>query len=176
MLNGIPSLIVGNLGRDPEFQLVNGKQIARISIGVTPRVKKQGQWQDAPALWYRVTIWDTYLAEHVMASLHKGDRVLVYGIVTSDEYQGKINLEMSADAVGVDLNRSDVRVMPRQNNGGQSRQKPGYANRQATRQQTGNAGSVTIHNSDGTKTVMGVDASDPWGAGEFGGNDDEPQF
>lgn len=50
MLNGIPSLIVGNLARDPEFQTVNGKQIARISIGVTPRVKKGGDWQDAPPM------------------------------------------------------------------------------------------------------------------------------
>ena len=84
MLNGIPSLIIGNLGRDPEFQTVNGKQIARISIGVTPRVKKGGDWQDAPTLWYRVTIWDTYPAEHVLNSLHKGDRAGAYGVVTSD--------------------------------------------------------------------------------------------
>jgi hypothetical protein len=48
MLNGIPSLIIGNLARDPEFQTVNGKRIARISIGVTPRVKNGGNWQDAP--------------------------------------------------------------------------------------------------------------------------------
>ncbi len=122
MINGIPSLIVGNLGRDPESQRVNGKQIARISIGVTPRVKKQGQWQDAPALWYRVTIWDTYLAEHVLNSLHKGDRVFAYGVVTSDEYQGKTNLEMSADIVGVPLDRNEVTINPRQQTGAKQQQ------------------------------------------------------
>lgn len=164
MINGIPSLIVGNLGRDPESQQVNGKTIARISVCVTPRVKKQGQWCDGAPVWYRVTVWDQYTAQHVLNSLHKGDRVVCYGIVTSDEYQGKVNLEMSADVVGVDLNRSDVRVMPRQNNGGQSRQAPGYANRQAARQQ--------------------APANDPWGSGDgftrggsedFGGSD-EPEF
>ena len=123
MLNGIPSLIVGNLGRDPEFQMVNGKQIARISIGVTPRVKKVGDWHDAPTLWYRVTIWDTYQAEHVLNSLHKGDRVGAYGMVTSDEYQGKTSMNMSADIVFVPLDRNDVTIIPRQQgNGGQPRQ------------------------------------------------------
>ncbi|MDN6769174.1 MAG: single-stranded DNA-binding protein [Bifidobacterium mongoliense] len=155
MINGIPSLIVGNLGRAPESQQVNGKTIARISVCVTPRVKKQGQWCDGAPVWYRVTVWDQYTAQHILNSLHKGDRVVCYGIVTSDEYQGKVNLGMSADVVGVDLNRSDVQVMPRQNNGGQPRQTPGYANRQATRQQ--------------------APASDPWGAGDGftrGGADD----
>ena len=117
MLNGIPSLIIGNLGRDPEFQTVNGKQIARISIGVTPRVKKGGNWQDAPTLWYRVTIWDTYLAEHVLNSLHKGDRAGAYGLVTSDEYQGKTSMNMSADVVFVPLDRNDVTIIPRQQGG-----------------------------------------------------------
>ena len=125
MLNGIPSLIIGNLGRDPEFQQVNGKQIARISIGVTPRVKKQGQWQDAPVLWYRVTVWDTFQAEHVLNSLHKGDRVFAYGMVTSDEYQGKTNLDMSADIVGVPLDRNNVTIIPRQQ-GGARQQQPQY--------------------------------------------------
>ena len=114
MLNGIPSLIVGNLARDPELQTVNGKQIARISIGVTPRVKKGGDWQDAPTLWYRVTIWDTYLAEHVLNSLHKGDRAGAYGTVTSDEYQGKTSTNMSADIVFVPLDRNDLTIIPRQ--------------------------------------------------------------
>lgn len=149
MLNGIPSLIVGNLGRDPEFQLVNGKQIARISIGVTPRVKKQGQWQDAPALWYRVTIWDTYLAEHVLNSLHKGDRVFAYGVVTSDEYQGKTNLEMSADIVGVPLDRNEVTILPRQQTG--TGQKPQYRSLQ-------------------TQPGTSQSQSDPWGGS------DEPEF
>jgi single stranded DNA-binding protein len=158
MINGIPSLIVGNLPRDPESQQVNGKTIARLSVGVNPRVKKQGQWQDAPTVWYRVTVWDQYTAQHALNSLHKGDRVVCYGMVTSDEYQGKVNLDMNADVVGVDLNRSNVQVMPRQHgNGGQrAQQDPGFANRQATRQQ--------------------APANDPWGAGEFGGNDDDPQF
>jgi single stranded DNA-binding protein len=122
MLNGIPSLVIGNLGRDPEFQQVNGKQISRISIGVTPRVKKQGQWQDALVLWYRVTVWDTFQAEHVLNSLHKGDRVGAYGLVTSDEYQGKTYLDMSADIVFIPLDRNDVTIIPRQQAGGQQPQ------------------------------------------------------
>ena len=149
MLNGIPSLIVGNLGRDPEFQQVNGKQIARISIGVTPRVKRQGQWQDAPVLWYRVTIWDTYLAEHVLNSLHKGDRVFAYGVVTSDEYQGKTNLEMSADIVGVPLDRNEVTIIPRQQGG--ARQQPQSSYQQAP--------------------PRAAQQSDPWG-----GSNGEPEF
>lgn len=127
MLNGIPSLIVGNLARDPESQMVNGKQIARISIGVTPRVKKGGDWQDAPTLWYRVTIWDTFQAEHVLNSLHKGDRAGAYGLVTSDEYQGKISMNMSADIVFVPLDRNDLTIIPRQQRGARQPQSDAYA-------------------------------------------------
>ena len=148
MLNGIPSLIVGNLGRDPEFQTVNGKQIARISIGVTPRVKKGGDWQDAPTLWYRVTVWDTYLAEHVLNSLHKGDRAGAYGLVTSDEYQGKTSMNMSADIVFVPLDRNDVTIIPRQQ-GAAGRQQSSY--RQAPSRAS--------------------QQSDPWG-----GTSDDPSF
>ena len=161
MLNGIPSLIVGNLGRDPESQQVNGKTIARLSVGVNPRVKKQGSWQDAPTIWYRVTVWDQYTAQHILNSLHKGDRVVCYGIVTSDEYQRKINLEMSADVVGVDLNRSDVTIITRQQGG--ARQPPQSSYQQAP--------------------PRAAQQSDPWGAptqtgfngGGFGGSD-EPEF
>ncbi|MEE8725517.1 MAG: single-stranded DNA-binding protein [Bifidobacterium crudilactis] len=149
MLNGIPSLVIGNLGRDPEFQQVNGKQISRISTGVTPRVKKQGQWQDAPALWYRVTVWDTFQAEHVLNSLHKGDRVGAYGLVTSDEYQGKTNLDMSADIVFVPLDRNDVTIIPRQQ---ASSQQPQYRSPQA-------------------QPRASQTQSDPWG-----GNNGDPEF
>jgi single-strand DNA-binding protein len=149
MLNGIPSLVVGNLGRDPEFQQVNGKQIARISIGVTPRVKKQGQWQDAPVLWYRVTVWDTFQAEHVLNSLHKGDRVGAYGLVMSDEYQGKTNLDMNSDIVFVPLDRNDVTIVPRQQS---SSQQPQYRSPQAQPRAT-------------------QAQSDPWG-----GNNGDPEF
>lgn len=150
MLNGIPSLVVGNLGRDPEFQQVNGKQIARVSIGVTPRVKKQGQWQDAPVLWYRVTVWDTFQAKHVLNSLHKGDRVGAYGLVTSDEYQGKTNLDMSADIVFIPLDRNDVTIIPSQQTG--TGQQPQYRSPQA-------------------QPSASQTQSDPWG-----GASDEPAF
>ena len=149
MLNGIPSLVIGNLGRDPEFQQVNGKQISRISIGVTPRVKRQGQWQDAPVLWYRVTVWDTFQAEHVLNSLHKGDRVGAYGLVTSDEYQGKTNLDMSADIVFIPLDRNDVTIIPRQQAGSQQ---PQYRSPQA-------------------QPRASQSQSDPWG-----GNNGDPEF
>jgi single stranded DNA-binding protein len=149
MLNGIPSLVVGNLGRDPEFQHVNGKQIARISIGVTPRVKRQGQWQDAPVLWYRVTVWDTFQAEHVLNSLHKGDRVGAYGLVTSDEYQGKTNLDMSADIVFIPLDRNDVTIIHRQQAGSQQ---PQYRSPQS-------------------QPSASQTQSDPWG-----GNNGDPEF
>jgi single-stranded DNA-binding protein len=136
-------------GATPEFQQVNGKQIARVSIGVTPRVKKQGQWQDAPVLWYRVTVWDTFQAEHVLNSLHKGDRVGAYGLVTSDEYQGKTNLDMSADIVFIPLDRNDVTIIPRQQTGSQQ---PQYRSPQS-------------------QPRASQAQSDPWG-----GNNGDPEF
>jgi single-stranded DNA-binding protein len=74
-----------------------------------------------------VTVWDTYLAEHVLNSLHKGDRAGVYGLVTSDEYQGKTSMNMSADIVFVPLDRNDLTIIPRQQRGSRQPQSDAYA-------------------------------------------------
>lgn len=153
MLNGFIATLVGNLGKDPESQQVNGKMIARVNIGVTPRVKKKGNWQDAPVQWFRVTVWDKFQAEHVLNSLHKGDRCFATGVVTTDEYNGRTNLDMNADIIGIPLDRNDVTIIPR-DNGSQRTQQSGYGN---------------------------APSADPWANGnppasDFGSGEDEPAF
>jgi single-stranded DNA-binding protein len=113
-MNGAPSFITGNMGKDLQKFDYQGKTSARFSMGFTPRIKQNGQWGNGPIVWYRVTVWDTYLAQHVLNSLHKGDPVGVYGEVTTEEYQGQTNFNLNAQFVGVDLSWRDVTVQPRQ--------------------------------------------------------------
>jgi hypothetical protein len=74
--------------------------------------------------------------------------VFAYGVVTSDEYQGKTNLDMSADIVGVPLDRNDLTIIPRQHAGARQPQSSYQQPQQRASQQ-----------------------SDPWG-----GASDEPAF
>ncbi len=64
-------------------------------------------WVDGETIWFNVTVWRG-LAEHVAASIKKGDRVIVEGKLsqrtwTDDKGQARTNLEVDADCVGIDL-------------------------------------------------------------------------
>jgi hypothetical protein len=49
--------------------------VATIRVGVTPRIKRDAEWEAGETLWYSVTAWRT-LADHVSMSVRKGDAVV----------------------------------------------------------------------------------------------------
>ena len=78
-----------------------GETYCSFSLGVTPRVKVQGKWQNGPKLFIRCTVWDKYLAAHAINSLQAGDNVIVSGSITTEEYNGQTNLNMGVEALGL---------------------------------------------------------------------------
>jgi len=105
-----PVTIVGNLTRDPELKFINsGLATVRFSVAVT----KKG-WQDKPdvvSFFNCNAIGD--IANNIANSLHKGNRVVVYGALrhrTWDKPDGTKGeaTEIEVEAVGPDLRFNTV--------------------------------------------------------------------
>ncbi len=104
--------LVGFVAREPNLrQTKDGKNVADVRVGTTARVldKVTGEWRDGDTSYYTVNCWRR-LADHVKASLRKGDPVMIKGRFKTRSYEDKAGrlrteVEIVADTVGHDLNR-----------------------------------------------------------------------
>lgn len=107
--------IDGNLARDPQqhtFQ--NGGSVWSANIGHSQGYFDQShQWQDQGTLW--VDVQDRS-AHSVLALLHKGDHILVSGMLTQYSYQGKDGQQHTA----LQVRARQIALIPRQQNNQQS--------------------------------------------------------
>jgi single-strand DNA-binding protein len=89
--------IVGNLTRDPELRFTpNGTPVASFGLAVNKRVqnKDSGEWTNS-ADFFNVVAWFK-LAENCAQSLFKGDRVLISGRLSQDNWEDKDGQKRSA--------------------------------------------------------------------------------
>jgi single-strand DNA-binding protein len=114
--------LVGFVAQDPSIRTTaTGKLLTKVRVGTTPRYRDgaTGQWRDAETSFYNVSCWSR-LAEHVRASLHKGDPVIVKGRFRTSSFEDKngqlrTSIEVTADTVGHDLSRGPanyIRLRP----------------------------------------------------------------
>lgn len=161
----IPITITGNLVADVELRYTpNGAAVANGRVASTPRKydKQSNQWVDGEAVFLTFNIW-RQAAENVANSLHKGDRVVVTGILRQRSFETREGeqrtvFEVEADEVAPSLKYATASVTktPRGNaNGG-----GGFGGGQ---QGSGGFGGRNAPADD-----------DPWGApgGDFGTGDD----
>ncbi|MGW3925977.1 single-stranded DNA-binding protein [Streptomyces sp. NPDC005093] len=103
--------IVGNLTDEPELRfLEGGAAVVKFSVAVNRRKfdRAANEWKDDGTSFYRVQAW-RQLAENVVTSLHKGDRVIVQGEqeqrhwVDEKTNEKKNGWEVTAFAVGAEL-------------------------------------------------------------------------
>jgi single-strand DNA-binding protein len=93
-------IIVGNVGRDPEFKYTSeGVPVCTFSVAVS-KVTGRGEQRSQKTTWFRVTLWRDR-AETASQLLKKGQRVLLVGEVSASAYvaqDGKpvASLEMTA--------------------------------------------------------------------------------
>lgn len=107
------TIIVGNLGRDPEMrQLPSGTQVCNMNIAVneTWNDRQTGERRDKTT-WYRVAVWGRQ-AETVNQYLQKGSQVMVIGTVEARAYMNNAgepaaSLELRAQTVRFLSNRND---------------------------------------------------------------------
>lgn len=79
--------ISGNITADPELRFTpSSKAVVNFTVADTPRIPDgQGGWTDGEPLFQRVVAWE-HLAEHIAASLRRGDRVIVTGSLEGKSY------------------------------------------------------------------------------------------
>ncbi len=86
------TVIVGNVGRDPEMRYTQGGvPVASFSVAVTERwTDRQTNERKEKTNWYRVTCWRN-LAETANNYVRKGTQILVVGTVSASAYMGQDN-------------------------------------------------------------------------------------
>ena len=110
-MNETSVTVVGNLVEDPRLRTTDtGVDVASFRVASTSRRfdKDAGRWIDSASLFLSVTCWRT-LAGNAVASLRKGDPVVVTGRLSTRTYekdgQVRSTCELEAVAVGPDLAR-----------------------------------------------------------------------
>ena len=114
--------LVGFVAQDPNIRTTaTGKLVTKVRVGATPRFRDNatGQWRDGETSYFNVSCWSR-LADHVRASLHKGDPVIVKGRFKTSSFEDKngqlrTSIEITADTVGHDLSRGPanyIRLRP----------------------------------------------------------------
>lgn len=86
----------------------------RMASNARRQDRSTGEWTDGGTLYLTVTCWRR-LVKGVAASLMKGDPIIAYGQLRTNEYTNRdgvdrADLEMRASAVGPDLARCNVSV------------------------------------------------------------------
>ena len=82
-------LLIGRLGADPEIkQMVNGKNVARLSIATSQswKDKSSGEKQEKTE-WHRIVIFNEGLVNVVQQYLKKGANVYVEGQLTTRKWK-----------------------------------------------------------------------------------------
>jgi|TARA_R110000803_G_scaffold24565_6_gene59162 single-strand DNA-binding protein len=112
MSNETNLTIVGYLTADPELKNTSsGLAVVNITIASTPSKfnKLTSQWDDGQTLFMRATAWRA-MAEQVVATMKKGDKVIGIGKLVAESYTDKEGNERTStrldlESVGIDLSR-----------------------------------------------------------------------
>lgn len=117
------TIVVGNVGKDPEMRfLQNGTAVTNFTVAVTEKWKQDNGEKKEKTTWYKVTAWRG-LAETCKEYVHKGMSIMVVGTVSVSAYknnagEAQATLELTAQTVqflgnkGGSQNRSEDEFAP----------------------------------------------------------------
>ena len=122
MLNKV--MLIGNLGRDPEFNVTpSGTPVAKFSLAVNRVSKNSSGEQVKETEWFNIVTW-RQLAEICEKYLHKGSKVYIEGRIQTRKYTDKNNVERTA----VDIIANDMKMLDsRESSGGTGSYAPAAA-------------------------------------------------
>jgi single-strand DNA-binding protein len=100
MLNKI--MLIGNLGRDPEFNVTpEGTPVAKFSLAVNRTFKSRSGEKKEETEWFNIVVW-RQLAEICEKYLHKGSKIYISGRLTQRKYTDKEGNQRTAVEVTAD--------------------------------------------------------------------------
>lgn len=104
-------MLIGNLGKDPEIQYIEGNiPVAKFSLATTETYKDKSGKQISQTEWHTVVFWRG-LAELSQKYLHKGSLVYVEGRLKTRTWEDKDhNKKHATEIVGDNLVMLDKRA------------------------------------------------------------------
>jgi single-strand DNA-binding protein len=116
-MNGNSLVVVGNLTRDPELKFVkgSGQAFARFSVADNYSwPSKNGGDRESKVSYIDCIAWGA-IAENIVETLTKGDRVIVYGRIDQQNWETedgerRTKLELDVDAIGPELRFATANV------------------------------------------------------------------
>lgn len=110
--------LIGNLGKDPDVQYLEGNiGVAKFSLATTETYKDRGGKLVSQTEWHTVVLWRG-LAELAQKYLHKGSLVYIEGRLKTRSWEDKEgNKKFATEVVGDNLIMLDKREGHTFNNG-----------------------------------------------------------
>jgi single-strand DNA-binding protein len=103
-------MLIGNLGKDPDMQFLEGNiAVAKFSLATTESYKDRGGRLISQTEWHTIVLWRG-LAELAQKYLHKGSLVYVEGRLKTRSWEDKEgNKKFATEIVGDNLIMLDKR-------------------------------------------------------------------
>jgi single-strand DNA-binding protein len=104
-------MLIGNLGKDPEMQFLEGNiAVAKFSLATTESYKDRGGRLMSQTEWHTIVLWRG-LAELANKYLHKGSLVYIEGRLKTRSWEDKEgNKKFATEIVGDNLIMLDKRA------------------------------------------------------------------
>lgn len=116
------AILVGNLGKDPEIQFLEGNIcVAKFSLATTETYKDKNGKLNSQTEWHTVVLWRG-LAELAQKYLHRGSLVYIEGRLKTRTWEDKEgNKKFATEIIGENLimldKRSEAGFSPQSLNG-----------------------------------------------------------
>ncbi len=87
-MNGVnKAIIVGTLGKDPEFKQLASGELCNLSVATSESWKEKSTGEKKEKTeWHKVVIWDDHLVK-VAKFLEKGSKVFLEGQIVTRKYE-----------------------------------------------------------------------------------------
>lgn len=103
--------VVGKLGGDPTLKSVHGDRVAEFRLASTARRREGEEYVNGHTNWYSVEAWGDF-AQHVVASLRKGDLIVVLGKLKIEQWESGerrgTSVKIRAEHLGLTLRTGAV--------------------------------------------------------------------
>jgi single-strand DNA-binding protein len=110
-----PAFVIGNLTRNPQLsRTTDGTPVVNLSLAENSRRLVEGEWVDGPTTFWDIVCFGAQ-AEHIIASVTKGVRVIAIGSFrtrtwTAADGAERSTLEIVADEIGPSLRWATIAV------------------------------------------------------------------
>ena len=107
-------LLIGNVGRDPEFKAFqNGDKIANISLATSEKYKDKATGEQKEVTqWHKVTVRNQNVVRVVDLYVKKGTPIVVDGKLTYRKYNASDGTEKMATEIVVGPYEGNITLLP----------------------------------------------------------------